>query len=118
MSDLPRTLDKRFWDSFCEAMSRVTGRRWTNPGPAQAELSTDSATCAAGCGQPLILGEPHYTVVRTVEVVEADGTVAPLDGDELAFVHIDCWPANDADVVIAATVNAPGTSTVRSAVAS
>lgn len=100
--------------SLFEFARRLYLRATTYPAK-NPELSTDTATCAAQCGQPLVLGEPHYTVVRTAEVVEADGTVAPLDGDELAFVHVGCWPDESVPLVIEARIGGPDMAAVRRA---
>lgn len=103
--------------SLYELARRLYLRATTYPAK-NPELCTDTATCAAQCAQPIALGEPHYTVVRQAEQRLANGEIQPLDGDDLAYLHLDCWPAEYAGVVIAATVDAPGESTVRSEVAS
>lgn len=98
---------RKFWDWFATTMTAATGRPWVNP-----KWVDDTATCAAECGLPVPLGEPHYAVVRTVERVEADGTVAPSDGDELAYLHIDCWPGEQ--VTLRAVVGGPDQAAVTS----
>lgn len=79
--------------------------------------STETVPCAAHCGRPIVLGQPHYTVHRTAEWV-VNGEVRPINGEVVAYVHVfDCWPLSG-EVVITATADFPDTASVHPAVTS
>lgn len=85
--------------SLFERARRLYLRATTHP-VTNSQFASDTARCAAGCGVPLILGEPHYSVARLTERLYADGESDSLqddgyDGDDLAYVHIHCWPTGD-----------------------
>lgn len=86
-------------------ISRISGSadRFVERESAAAEAT---ATCAAGCGEPVHLVEAHYTILRQAER-EIPGEISPFDGDPLGYVHIGCWPRDVVPVVIAAKVGAP-----------
>lgn len=84
-------------------LSRLTDaiRRWlirrlaTHYPENPTEWATETATCAARCGRPLVLGEPYFTVYREEDRMHADGEIASLDpGYELAYIHPDCWTSD------------------------
>lgn len=91
-------------------MSLFEGWFGSSDRAGDSEWSTDTSVCA-GCGRPVALGEPHYTVVRNVERITADGEAVPEIGDDLAHTHLDCWPGGRAE--IAAGLNEPDSAKVR-----
>lgn len=77
--------------SLSEIARRLYLRTTTYPAVNEAP-SAETWPCAAHCGVPLAMGEDHYTVILQAERRLANGNTEPYDGDDLAYVHIDCWP--------------------------
>lgn len=96
------------WDRFAALLTKLTGRPVLNV--KAAEFSTATGHCAAGCGQPVALGEAHYAVVLQAERYLTSNEIQPLDGDDLAYLHIGCWP--ERSITVYASPGAPGSAVV------
>lgn len=89
------------------ALGALLPGRFARPVP-----SPEVTTCAAGCGQPLLLGELHYSVVRSLDRETSRG-VDVVDGDVMASVHVDCWLWPGQRVVLDATALDPQGASLR-----
>ena len=57
-----------------------------------------NALPCAGCGRPVLLGEPHLSVERKVQWHRPGGSVVVLDAEVIATLHLRCgWGVADAD---------------------
>lgn len=74
----------------------------------KVEELTATATCAAGCNQPVWLAGPHYRIDRCAIVAPTE----EFDTDPLVYLHLDCWPTTNCLVVITADVAEPERSTL------
>jgi hypothetical protein len=81
---------------------------WTRLRRERRLQAGPTCPCAAGCGEPVNLTEPHHTVSRAKERVDRRGGVTPTVGIPLAYTHRDCWPGDDAVVTLTVLPGEPG----------
>lgn len=83
----------------CPTLPRVARRRGPHPNPTAAIRplteggsmpdTTLTESCAAGCGRPVVLAEPHITIVTTVQR-EQEGAVEIIDEEPISYLHKTC----------------------------